>query len=442
MAKKYEKFFLKAQKENIEALEITIRKSSNFSFKFFNNEIDSYKISDSFKLSARGIYNGKMGTADSEKFDKNTVDYIISKIKENALLLDSEDKPFIFEGSETYKKRNVFNKKLANTSAQEKIEKIKKLDAAIKKASDLIEKVETQYQESTQEYTILNSYGLKLTSKGNYALVYSSATATDENNETKASWSYRFVDDLEAIDEKEFAKEVVEKTISQFNSAPCASGKYRCILAPGATGVLLSALLSNISAEEVQKKSSLLADKLNQKVVSSKVTVLESPLKKTPFFRYFDDEGVATYNKTLIKNGVLQTYAYNLQTAYKDKVDSTGNGYKQRGKVGIDLVNVSMKPGRLDKEQLLKKLNNGIYIEEIGGEHAGIHPESGNFSLIASGFMVEDGKKGQPVSLITVAGNIFDVFNDVIAVGKDLKLQLNGYDVPEILIRKIMVAGK
>ena len=107
---KYKKFFIKAKEENLEALELTIRKSSNFSFSFFNNEIDSYKMSDSFKISARGIYNGKIGTAESEKFDKNTVDYIISRIKENAMLLDSEDKPFIFKGSKSYKRENVLTR--------------------------------------------------------------------------------------------------------------------------------------------------------------------------------------------------------------------------------------------------------------------------------------------------------------------------------------------
>ena len=158
-------------------------------------------MSNSFVISARGIYNGKMGTADSEKYDKNTMDYIIARIKENAMLMDSEDEPLIFKGSKAYKRKNVFNKKLAATSAEEKVKKIKSLDKAIKKASDLITNVETHYYEAAEEYTILNSYGLKLTSKTNYALVYSSATADDETGETKVQTAYRFITDLDNIDE-------------------------------------------------------------------------------------------------------------------------------------------------------------------------------------------------------------------------------------------------
>ena len=100
----YNKFFSKAKEEGLEALELSITKSSQLSFSLFKNEIDSYSISDSFVLSARGIYNGKLGYATSEKLDSSTIDYIINKIKANANVITSEDKQFIFPGSKKYSK--------------------------------------------------------------------------------------------------------------------------------------------------------------------------------------------------------------------------------------------------------------------------------------------------------------------------------------------------
>ena len=105
---KYDKFFEKAKEVGIDALELSITKSTKFSFSLFKNEIDSYSIADSFRLSARGIFDGKMGYASSEKIDSTTVDYIIEHIKENATLNTSDDKPFIFPGSSKYHKKNVF----------------------------------------------------------------------------------------------------------------------------------------------------------------------------------------------------------------------------------------------------------------------------------------------------------------------------------------------
>ena len=438
----YNKFFEKASSEGIEALELSITKSSSLSFGLFRNEIDSYTVADSYKLSARGIYNGKLGYATSEKLDKDTVEYIISHIKENASFNTSEDKAFIFKGSERYHKKNVFNKTLNETSAQDKVAFVKDLDARIKKLDSRILEVQTQFEEETSEFTLLNSYGLKLTSKQNYAVVYSSAVANDELGETKNGMEIKILNDLGELDKDQFAATVVKKTIEQFGSAPCASGKYKCIFNPNSTAQLLSFFLNSVSSEEVQKNTSLLKDKLGKEVCSKKLTITENPLMKNVFFRYFDDEGVATSNKTIIKNGVLQTYLYNLATADKDGVETTGNGYKSGSGIGVAPINVAIKPSKISEPELIEKVKNGIYISDISGLHAGMNAQSGNFSLISQGFMIRDGKLAEPISLITVAGNLFDLFNNVAAVGSNVELQPNSYSVPSIYVRSIQISGK
>lgn len=438
----YKKFFERANELGIEALELSIVKSSKLSFGFFKNEISSYSIADSYKLSARGIYGGKLGYATSEKIDNTTVDFILNHIKENATLSTSEDKPFIFPGSDKYNKKNVYNKNLANTLASDKVALIKKLDAKISALDSRISDVETEYQEETEEYVLMNSFGLKLVSKQNYGVVVASAVATDEQGETKNGFEVQILSDLSELDMDKFANKVVNKTLEQFGSAPCESGKYKCIFDPKTTSSLLSFFIHSISSEEVQKKTSLLAGKLNQQVCSKKLTITESPLNKNVFFRYFDDEGVATYNKTLIKNGVLQTYLYNLTTANKDGVQTTGNGYKAGSSIGIRAINVSVKPGKISEDEMLEKVNEGIYINGISGLHSGMNAQSGNFSLIAQGFMIRNGKLDKPVSLITVAGNLFDVFNNVTMVANNCELQTNSYSVPSICVKSIQISGK
>lgn len=439
---KYNRFFEKANELGIEALELSIVKSNKLSFGFFKNEISSYSIADSYKLSARGIYNGKLGYATSEKIDESTVDYILNHIKENASLSTSEDKPFIFPGSDRYHKKNVFNKVLEATPASEKVALIKALDAKISSLDSRISDVETEYEEETEEYILLNSFGLKLVSKQNYAVVVASAVATDEQGQTKNGFEVNILTDLSELDQDAFARKVVDKTIAQFGSGPCASGKYKCVFNPKTTSALLSFFIHSMSSEEVQKKTSLLAGKLNQQVCSKKITITESPLLKNVFFRYFDDEGVATYNKTLIRNGVLQTYLYNLTTANKDGVQTTGNGYKGGSGIGIRAINVAIKPGKVSEEEMLNKVGNGVYITSLSGLHSGMNAQSGNFSLIAQGFMIRDGKLAEPLSLITVAGNLFDVFNNVAVVANNNELQTNSYSVPSIFVKSIQVSGK
>ncbi len=439
----YQKFFEKAKEEHLEALELSITKSRHFSFSLFRHEIDSYQIADSFLLEARGIYQGKIGYARSEKLDRSTAEYIIHHIKENASLSTSEDAPEIFAGSKEYHKKNIYSRKLANMSADDKIAIIKELDAKIREKSDKITEVETFFEESESDFTLINSYGLKLTSKNNYAVVYASAIANDESGETKNGMSFKILEDLNKLDTEEVSSKVVEETLSQFGSRPCKSGKYRCVFGPSAVSSLLSAYLANLSSEQVQKNSSLLAGKKNERIASAKLTVSENPLQKNVFFRYFDDEGVATSNKTLIRNGILKTYLYNLKTAKKDDVESTGNGYKGRGgQIGISMVNVAIKPGHYNEKQLFEKAGDGIYIDELSGLHAGLNAQSGNFSLLSKGFLIENGKKGRPVSLITSAGNLFDVFNQIIAVGNNVTMRPNSYQVPSILVKEISISGE
>ena len=96
----------------------------------------------------------------------------------------------------------------------------------------------------------------------------------------------------------------------------------------------------------------------------------------------------------------------------------------------------------LTEEQLLEKVHEGLYITSMQGMHSGLNPQSGNFSLIAQGFMIKDGKLAEPVSLITVAGNLYTLFNDVKEVASNIELQTNSYSVPSIYVKELQVSGK
>ncbi len=438
----YKKIFDKAAEEGLEALELYISGERSLSFSLFRGELDSYNISDSSVTEARGIYNGRMGYATSEKIDSTTPEYLVSHIKQNASLINSDDSSTIFRGSDRYHRKNVFSKKLQGTPTEEKIRLMKEFYAAITSGNESIKEVQISYQESTETVTLTNSYGLKLSSKSNYAVIFAQAVAVDGSGDTKSGMAFRILSDLGDFDVEATASKLIDDTVKQFGSGPCDSGKYRCVFSGGAFSSLLGAFLQNLSSEQVQKNSSLLAGKLGEKVASNKLTVMEKPLEKNAAFRYFDDEGVATANKTLIKNGVLQTYLYNLTTAAKEGVSSTGNGYKNGASIGVGLRNVFVKPGSLSEEGLFEKAKNGVYITSVSGLHAGMNAASGNFSLIAQGFMIRDGKLAEPLSLITAAGNLFDVFNQITAVGNNVEIRMNTYSVPSVLVKSISISGK
>ena len=354
------KFYELAKQNNFEAADIYYKKNYALSVSVFHGEVDSFTQHETQLLTARGIINGKFGSVTTEAIDKNTPQFLIDSIKRTASVIENDDPSIIFKGSEKYHKKNVFNEKLLTGNIKEKIgillEIEKKLLAYDKRINEVIS---VGYDEGSSENYLTNSYGLKLNQKMASYTFYAEVSAK-EGEETRTAYKV-----FESMDENEFeldnfVKDLAEDVLNKLGSTQCKSKKYPVLLNQECFSVLLSHLLSSIDAEEIQKHTSLFEGKLNQQVVSKKLTIVENPLQKGIFFRYFDDEGVATNKKYLIKKGVLQTYLYTLQTAKKDGTMPTGNGYRAGGKASADTSYLVVKPGKRDEKEVIS------YCKEIG----------------------------------------------------------------------------
>jgi PmbA protein len=166
--------------------------------------------------------------------------------------------------------------------------------------------------------------------------------------------------------------------------------------------------------------------------------------KQTPF----DGEGVATSRRAVIENGVLKTLLYDLTTAKKAGVASTGNGQKggYSSPVSIAPYNFSIEAGTASFDDMLAKIDDGIYITECKGFHAGSDAVTGDFSIESAGFRVRNGKKAEPIKSFTVAGNFFDLVKEIDTLGIEVRWGMPwGFTVfraPDVLVKGMSVAGK
>ena len=438
---KYDLFFKLAKEAGIEECELCFRQSYALSFSLFHDEIDNYSSNNGFSIVARGKVNGKLGVASADVWNKDKAAFLVREIAANAKVIENNDPVIIYPGSEKYKKVNTYNPSLESVTIEEKMAKLHELEKEIRAYDKRIVEVQgVEYSESKEVYTILNSNGLKLTQKSNYFVFVGSAVAR-ENDQTKSGYDLILSNDFSKANMKELAAKIGKETVDQLGGEPCDTGVYKAVFSPDVVSSLLNAYLSNASAEEVQKKSSLFIGKLNEKIASSKLTVEDLPLAKTIFARWFDDEGVATQNKAIIKNGVLQTYLYSLTTAAKEGRESTGNGFGASKKTP-STVYVRVKPGKKSQEELFNDVNEGVYITEVSGLHAGLNAQSGNFSLQSSGYLIKNGKKDRPLDIITISGNLMDVFKNVTEVGNDSQEFPSGTSTPSVIVKKIAVSGK
>lgn len=194
---------------------------------------------------------------------------------------------------------------------------------------------------------------------------------------------------------------------------------------------LLSHFIGAIRGTALYRGSSFLLDALGKPVFADKVQIREEPhIKKALGSAPFDNEGVATRARDLVKGGVLQGYVLDTYSARKLGMTTTGNAG------GVH--NLSIAPGSDDLPALIKRLHKGVLVTELIG--FGVNNVTGDYSRGAAGFWVENGEIQYPVEEITIAGNLKDMYRGLVAVGRDVDVRGN-MRTGSILIDRMTVAG-
>lgn len=436
----FDKLFALAKEKGIEDLQVYYVDDNQFDIEVFKHELEKYTIAATQKLSVKGIYDSKMGTVTTEVINEDIFEFLVDSVIASAKTIDSEDEVFIYAGDKEYKDiPGLYNESMYKVSAKQKIQDVLDLEKKVIAKDERIKMVQAFYSDGAVEVTIQNSKGLKLSKKVNDGLIGVYVIASDGKDQ-RTGMGYTRSNDYDDFDFEKVAAEGAEKAVALLGATPCESGAYEVLLSKDASASLLTSHISMFSAENVQKDLSLLKGKIGQGVANSKITIVDDPfMKKSVKSGSFDDEGVATTYKELVKDGVLTGFMHNLKTAKKDSIKSTGNGFIGRG---IGPTNLYIKPGTLSYDDAVKGMKKGLIITDLAGTHAGTDPISGDFSLQASGFLVEDGKIVHPVALITVAGNYLELLKDVKGVCNDLKFNFGYIGSPSLLIHSLMVSGK
>ncbi len=441
--KQFETALLTTAKEaGFQEAELYYEKSTSFNCKIFEGAIDSYETSEEGGVGFRGLFNGKMGYAYTEKLEEASIAYLLAQAKENAMILDEDDGTTIFKGSEHYNTFTYYNEALENVSTEEKIALIQSIEKKVLDADPRITSVNyCVYQDFSEEKLLANDQGLSLNEKQNGLIVFVSAVAK-EGEEIKSGMTIKLSREFNEIDADEIAREVAEEAVAQLGGLSIPSKKYPVIMRYDASASLLRTFTPIFSAENTQKNQSLLKGKVGETIASPIYTVVDDPYHKDSLWgTNFDGEGVATKKQTIIEAGTLQTLFHNRKTAKKDGVETTGNAKKSsyKGTLSVGPINLYIEPGTSSREALIGRVTEGVLITDLAGLHSGVNPISGDFSVAASGFYIKDGKIDVPIKQMTVAGNYFDYLKHIQEVGADLHFAPGGYGSPSLYVKELSV---
>lgn len=439
------KLFEEARKEGLAEFEIYFSNKESLSISIYKEEVEKYNLNKSFGVSFRAKIDGKMGYSYTEIIDEDAIKMLVENAKASALSIENDDPQFIYEGDKEYSKVESYYKELENIDAKKLIDLAIDMEKECKKYSDkVVNFAGCGISYVNVKYGLMNSKGLELTDKSNLLTAYV-VPIIKIDNQKYDGFGYGKAKSVDELNPEKIAKQAIDEAMEKVGARSIKSNKYKTVIKNEAMVSLLQSFWSVFDADSAQKGISLLKDKEGEIIASDKITIIDNPLMKDGLASVgFDDEGVATFEKEVVENGKLKTLLYNLKTANKAGIKSTGNGFKSSyaSPVSVGPTNFYLKNGEKDFKELLNEVKNGVIISEFSGLHAGANSITGDFSLAAKGFMIEDGKQTFPIEQITVSGNFFKLLKDVEEVCSDIKFPMSSFGSPSVLISELSIAGE
>ena len=437
-----DKLFEKASLKGIDEFEIYFLSNLNTSIKIYQGKIENFSNNQNQGISFRGMVDGKMGYSYSESMEDEDIDFLINEVIENASCIESLDKQFIYGEKTNYTDTITYSSAIENLDTDLVKDFLIKMEDYALSIDERVKKVNfCSFAMGSGEKIIKNSKGLELHSKENICYTYISVIA-EENGVVKTGSHFQLGRDFLKFDYKELSEVAVKRALKKFGTITLTEVPKTCVIENLAFSSLLGAMSNIFSAEAVQKNISKLKGKLNESVASSIVTLVDDPFLKDGLANSsFDDEGVPTSYKKIIQDGILKTYLYNLKTAYKDGVSSTGNGVKgsYKGTVGISSFNLYIKPSDKSFDKMIENIKEGIFITDFAGLHSGLNTISGDFSLAGDGFYIKDGKIDRPLNQITISGNFFGLLKNIKDIANDIKFSFSSVGSPSIMVEGLKV---
>lgn len=438
MSKIYQNWIKKGLEKGLSDIEIYAVEKTNLSIEVYEQKIEKNEISAMNSVLVKGIYNNKVAKVRIESLDDENVDFMFNQLIDSAKNITANEPAIIFEGSKKYPEVLDDSFDFQSIDPRVKVDALLKLEKGISMAKELSKVESVSYSESESRTTIVNSKGLNLSRHNTYATIYA-VGVYKKNEQIKTGMSYQIVKNYHDIDIDKLILDNIKDGVGQLGAKTIQSKSYPVVFSNEMFGNILSVFTDIFTGEAAYRKLTKLLGKEGELIASPIVNLIDDPLYDKALFKVpFDDEGVACEKRAWIKDGKFIDFIHNLKTAEIFNKKSTGNGFTS----GIEPTNLYLEPQDITFEEVIGSINDGVYITDLVGLHAGVESVSGDFSLQAAGFKINNGKLSEPVDMIVVSGNFFTMLKDIEAVANDFIFGLSGIGTGAVKVKALTVAGE
>jgi len=226
--------------------------------------------------------------------------------------------------------------------------------------------------------------------------------------------------------------------VKRLNPRKAKTGVVTVVFDPRVARGMAGHLAGAINGASVARKTSFLRDMMGKQVASTDITVTDEPLRvRGPSSRPFDGEGVEGKKLLMVENGILKHWFLSTSAAKELGLETNGRGVRASSSVSPSSTNLAIEPGNVSPLDLIGSLKSGFYVTEVFGQ--GVNMITGEYSRGASGFWIENGELAYPVSEVTIASNLKDMFLKMV-VANDVDRNY-GTAAPTLLIEGMTLAG-
>lgn len=318
-------------------------------------------------------------------------------------------------------------------SVEESIETARRCEQAAFDASPLVSNSEGASISTQQAHFVsANSLGFMGGYPTSRHYISCSVIAGEQDAMQRDDWYTTHRDATRLDDPLQVGRIAAERAVARLGGRKVKTGEFPIILEAPLAGGLLGSLVHAASGGALYRKSSFLLDQLGKKIMPDFVHIAERPHIKCGLgSASFDSDGVATRDRDVVRDGILQGYFLSAYTARKLGMQTTANAGGSH--------NLIIEPGQYDLDGLLAQMGRGLLVTELLGH--GINYVTGDYSRGAAGYWVENGKIAYPVEEITIAGNLKAMLAGIVAVGNDVQVR-GTKQTGSILIDRMTIAGE
>ena len=415
------------------ATDVSVKVGSSISetVNFRNNKLDESNRSDNLGVDITTYIGKKKSSISSSNLLNDNLNILVEKCIETTKNTPEDefnslpDKDLL---AKEVKDLNLYDDN--HIENDDKIEYLSRLEANASNDKKIVN-TESSFTEDKSNFILTNSDGFCKGFKTSSFVASSVAVAKDDNS-MERDYEYSLKCHLKDIkDAEELGKKAAENTIRKLSPKKIGSEKIAIIFDKRIAKGILSTFASAISSSAISRGTSFLKDKINQKIFSDTINVLDKPdILKGLGSRSFDSEGVKTDTLKLVEQGVLKHYLV-------DTYNGNKLNLKSNGRCG-GASNLYFDNGNITFKDLLNSNSKSLYITETIGHGSNI--VTGDYSVGATGFLIENGEFKYPINEITIAGNFKDMFQNI-TLANDLEFEYST-NSPTMMIEGMVVAGK